>query len=68
MSARRAAVFPVVFQEGVFLFEPPAPGVAYLRLDVPAEAWGGRGAFRFTIPRSMLRAARAGSTGLADGR
>ena len=68
MSERRAAVFPVVFQERVFLFEPPAAGVAYLRLEVPAEAWGGRGAFRFTIPRSMLRAARAGSTGLADGR
>ena len=68
VSERRAAVFPVVFQEGVFLFEPPAAGVAYLRLEVPAEAWGGRGAFRFTIPRSMLRAARAGSTGLADGR
>jgi hypothetical protein len=41
--------------ETLLLFDPPtSPGT--VRLELPAEAWGGRGAFRFLIPRSMITA------------
>src|SRR5262249_16830781 len=53
-SERRSAVFPVSVIDDVAVFEPPPPGVDALRLEVPADAWGGTGVFRFTIPRSMF--------------
>jgi hypothetical protein len=56
---RRAGVFPLTAQEEVFVFEAP-PGPGPLRLEIPAEAWGGRGTFRFTIPAAMIRDERAG--------
>src|SRR5207253_1665807 len=36
----------------VRLFEAPAAGVE-LRLEIPAETWGGTGVLRFAIPASM---------------
>jgi hypothetical protein len=39
----------------VLVFEAPPAGVRALRLEVPAAAWGGRGAFRFRIPGPMIR-------------
>jgi hypothetical protein len=38
----------------VFVFEAPAAGVQQLRLELPAEVWGGTGTFRFVIPGSMI--------------
>lgn len=56
-QAVRSSVFPVSFQSEVFAFDVPAAGVEYLRLEVPADAWGGKSAFRFTIPAAMIRQA-----------
>jgi len=53
-NQRKSALFPVSLQDEVLVFEAPNSGVEYLRLEVPAEVWGGRGAFRFTIPSSMI--------------
>jgi hypothetical protein len=39
----------------LLVFEAPAAGVAGLRLEIPAAAWGGSGAFRFDIPGRMIR-------------
>jgi hypothetical protein len=57
---RKANVFPVAVHDEVFVFEAPAPGLDYLHLEVPAAAWGGSGAFRFTIPGTMIRNEMAG--------
>jgi hypothetical protein len=51
-NERRSSVFPVAFQEHVLVFEAPTRPED-LRLELPAKAWGGAGAFRFTIPGSM---------------
>jgi len=51
---RKGPTFPVSFQDHVFVFEAPAARPNYLRLEIASEAWGGKGAFRFTIPGSMI--------------
>jgi hypothetical protein len=51
---RERRAFPVSFLERVFIFEAPAAQPNDLRLEIAAEAWGGKGAFRFTIPVSMI--------------
>jgi hypothetical protein len=50
---RRA--FPVDMQSELFVFEAPPPAADPLRLELPAETWGGKGWFRFAVPRSMIR-------------
>jgi hypothetical protein len=65
---RKSSGFPVAFQDEVLVFEAPSPGPEYLRLELAADAWGGKGAFRFTIPGSMIHSERAGQNGLAGGR
>jgi hypothetical protein len=52
-NERRSSVFPVELQDQVLVFEAPARPED-LRLELPAEAWGGKGAFRFSIPVSMV--------------
>jgi hypothetical protein len=49
----RYDLFPGEAVADVLLFEPPA-GPGPIRLELPAEAWGGRGAFRFEIPAPMI--------------
>jgi hypothetical protein len=51
---RERRAFPVSFQDHVLVFEAPAAEPNYLRLEIAAEAWGGKGAFRFTLPGSMI--------------
>jgi hypothetical protein len=51
---RKGPAFPVSVQDHVFIFEAPAARPGHLRLEIAAEAWGGEGAFRFTIPGSMI--------------
>jgi hypothetical protein len=46
---------PVTVRDEVLAFEPPPAGREYLRLEVPAAGWGRPGAFRFTIPGTMIR-------------
>jgi hypothetical protein len=67
-NQRKSALFPVSFLDEVLVFEAPFNDVDYLRLEVPAEAWGGKGAFRFTIPGSMIESKRSSPAGLAAGR
>jgi predicted Zn-ribbon and HTH transcriptional regulator len=50
-----AAGFPLTVFETVAVFEPPAPGVEFLRLEIPTTAWGGTRPLRFTIPKTMIR-------------
>ena len=51
---RKGSAFPVSFHDHVFMFDAPAARPNYLYLEIPAETWGGKGAFRFTIPGSMI--------------
>ncbi|HEY8504726.1 MAG TPA: hypothetical protein VIL46_09095, partial [Gemmataceae bacterium] len=54
-EVRKSTLFPVAAGEPDYLFEAPPKGVEFLRLEVPVEAWGGTGVFRFTIPAGMIR-------------
>jgi hypothetical protein len=57
----KSTLFPVAVVDEAFAFEPPATGVGQLRLEVPAELWGGSGVFRFTIPNTMITRQPVGS-------
>jgi hypothetical protein len=46
-------MFPIGISDQVYVFDPP-PGVD-LRLEIPAQTWGGSGNVRFAIPRQMIR-------------
>ena len=61
-GARKSSGFPVAYQDRILVFEAPAR-MEDLRLEVPAESLGGRGVFRFAIPRSMIQDERAGAEG-----
>jgi hypothetical protein len=67
-NKRRSGVFPVSSHDEVIVFETPPSGLEFLRLEVPAEAWGRKGAFRFTIPGSMIEDKRSSAAGQAAGR
>jgi hypothetical protein len=60
---RKSGLFPVSVQEEVFAFDAPPVGAEPLRLEIPSEAWGGQGVFRFTLPGSMFRHERVGPAG-----
>jgi hypothetical protein len=59
----RKSVFPVLYQDMVFVFDAPPPGRKYLHLEIPTTPWGGKGAFRFTIPASLIREKGEGPAG-----
>jgi hypothetical protein len=67
---RRSGLFPVTVQEEEFVFQSPPAGSASMRLELPAETWGGTGTFRFTIPSSMIRheGGPAGPPGVPGGK
>jgi hypothetical protein len=46
-------LFPGRAVDDLLVFEAPS-GPEPVRLELPAEAWGGRGSFRFHIPASMI--------------
>jgi hypothetical protein len=43
--------------EDLLVFDPPAESVDYLRLELPAAAFGGQGTLNFQIPNDMIAAA-----------
>jgi hypothetical protein len=54
-------LFPGKLVDDLLVFEAPAaPGS--LRVELPAEAWGGRGVFRFQVPASMVTTRRGPKT------
>jgi hypothetical protein len=52
--SQKPSAFPLGISDDVFVFDAPAPTVQFLRLEMPAAAWGATGAIRFSIPRAML--------------
>ncbi len=46
-------LFPGRLVDDLLVFEAPV-GASNVRLELPGEAWGGRGAFKFQIPSSMI--------------
>ena len=52
------SLFPGKAAEDLLVFPAPA-NVGPMRLELPAQAWGGPGVFRFTIPASMVTVAPA---------
>jgi hypothetical protein len=54
-QVRSSPRFPLAVIDEEFVLEAPAASVESLRLEVAAAAWGGKGQFRFTIPRSLIR-------------
>jgi hypothetical protein len=40
--------------DDVLVFAPPSPDVAFLRLTLPASAFGGTGSLRLEVPREMI--------------
>jgi hypothetical protein len=67
-TGRKVSPFRAHFNDEVFAFVTPPPGLEYLRLEVPVESWGGKGVFRFTIPRRMIGEERAGTVTSSGGR
>jgi hypothetical protein len=65
-NERRSSVFPVELQDQVLVFEAPAHPED-LRLELPAEAWGAKGAYRFSIPVAMIHDERP-ATSTSGGR
>jgi hypothetical protein len=55
MLSQKPSAFPLGITDEVYVFEAPGLAVDWLRLEMPAAAWGGRGAVRFSIPREMLQ-------------
>jgi hypothetical protein len=51
---RRADLFPIHSADEVLVFDAPPMGSDPLQLEVPGEAWGAAGKFRFAIPASLL--------------
>ncbi len=50
----QAILLPGKFAEDVLVFEPPAANVPNLRLELPADAWGNQGTYKFLVPRTMF--------------
>ncbi len=50
----RAVIVPGKFVELPLFFEQPRGKIEYLRLDIPAEAWGDHGKIHLRIPATLL--------------
>jgi hypothetical protein len=49
-----ASIWPGKSVEDVVVFEEPVVRAEYLRLELPASAFGGTGKLRFQIPTEMI--------------
>lgn len=54
----RVPLAPSKTVEDLLLFEAPPATVEYLRLELPAEAFGGSGPLRLQLPRALIAFAR----------
>jgi hypothetical protein len=52
------SIMPVQTVADILTFEPPVAKAQYLRLELPAENFGGKGTLYFQIPRSMIQPGR----------
>lgn len=48
------AIYPGKWLDDVLVFERPLENIQYLRLELPASAFGGKGAIRFQIPARLI--------------
>ena len=48
------SVYPGKEVEDLLVFEPPVDNVQFLRLQLPAAAFGGSGELRLQIPKGMI--------------
>lgn len=51
----RASLYPHKSLEDVLVFEPPLRNIEYLRLELPAGNFGGKGMIRLQIPAEMIQ-------------
>jgi hypothetical protein len=51
---RSKGLYPKLYADDELIFETPNPSVEYLRLELPASAFGEMGTLRFQIPKSMI--------------
>lgn len=49
-----SSLYPGKQLEDLLVFEPPIDKIQYLRLELPAAAFGGTGSLRLQIPRAMI--------------
>ena len=48
------SIYPEKLLSDILVFEAPIDGTEYLRLELPAQNFGGSGSIRFEIPRDMI--------------
>jgi hypothetical protein len=53
-QVRQAGLAPAKWADDVLVFKPPPPDITFLRLTLPAAAFGGKGQLRWEIPRQMI--------------
>jgi hypothetical protein len=53
-QVRRVGLIPGKWADDLLVFAPPARDVLFLRLTLPASAFGGKGVLRLEIPRQMI--------------
>ncbi len=51
---RPKGLYPKLYADDYLVFEQQPPDIEYLRLELPAAAFGGVGHLRFQIPKSMI--------------
>ncbi len=51
---RSKGLYPKLYADDYLIFETPNRSADYLRLELPASAFGGMGILRFQIPKSMI--------------
>ncbi len=49
------SIYPGKRLEDLLVFEPPIENLQFLRLELPAAAFGGTGTLRLQIPKTMIR-------------
>jgi hypothetical protein len=57
-SSAAVSIMPVQTVADILTFQVPVTRAQYLRLELPAENFGGTGTVYFQIPRSMIQPGR----------
>ncbi len=56
---RPKSLYPKLYADDFLVFEVPRANVEFLRLELPAAAFGGTGTLRFQIPKAMIEQKKA---------